>query len=61
VAWALHADHVVTAAQTEAALDGEPQPAAFHVLVRQAQREMLRVVASQERAEPDKPAGPGRA
>ena len=68
VAWALHADHVVTAAQTEAAsraieaaLDGEPQPAAFHVLVRQAQREMLRVVPSQERAEPDKPAGPGRA
>jgi hypothetical protein len=68
VAGALHADHVVTAAQTEAAsraieaaLDGEPQPAAFHVLVRQAQREMLRVVPSQERAEPDKPAGPGRA
>jgi len=51
----LHADYVVTAAETEAAsraieaaLDGEPQPAAFHVLVRQAQREMLRVVPPQE-------------
>jgi len=55
LAWALHADYVVTAAETEAAsraieaaLDGEPQPAAFHVLVRQAQREMLRVVPPQE-------------
>ena len=51
VAWAAHPDHVVTAAQAEAAsraieaaLDGEPQPAPFHVLVREAQREMLRLV-----------------
>ena len=51
VAWAVHADHVVTAAQAEAAsraieaaLDGEPLPAPFHVLARQAQREMLRLV-----------------
>jgi hypothetical protein len=51
VAWAVHADHVVTAAQAEAAsrmieaaLDGEPQPAPFHVLARRAQREMLRLV-----------------
>jgi hypothetical protein len=51
VAWAVHADHVVTAAQAEAAsraieaaLAGEPQPAPFHVLVRRAQREMLRPV-----------------
>ena len=51
VAWAVHADHVVTAAQAEAAnqaieavLDGEPLPAPFHVLVRRAQREMLRLV-----------------
>jgi hypothetical protein len=51
VAWAVHPDHVVTAAQAEAAsqvieaaLDGEPQPAPFHVLARQAQREMLRLV-----------------
>jgi hypothetical protein len=55
VAWALHAGHVVTAAQAEAAsraieaaLDGEPQAAPFHVLVRQAQREMLRLVPPQE-------------
>jgi len=55
VAWAVHPDHVVTAAQAEAAsraieaaLDGEPQPAPFHVLVRQAQREMLRAVPPQE-------------
>ena len=32
----------------EAALDGEPQAAPFHVLVRQAQREMLRLVPPQE-------------
>ena len=51
VAWAVHADHVVTAAQAEAAsraieaaLDGGPLPAPFHVLVRRAQREMLRLV-----------------
>ena len=51
VAWAVHPDHVVTAAQAEAAsraieaaLDGEPQPAPFHVLARRAQREMLRLV-----------------
>ncbi len=51
VAWAVHPDHVVTAAQAEAAsraieaaLDGEPRPAPFHVLVRWAQREMLRRV-----------------
>ena len=55
VAWALHADHVVTAAEAEAAsraneaaLDGGLQPAPFHVLVRQAQREMLRVVPVHE-------------
>ena len=55
VAWAVHADHVVTAAQAEAAsraieaaLDGERQAAPFHVLVRQAQREMLRLVPRQE-------------
>jgi hypothetical protein len=48
VAWAVHADHVVTAAERgaanraiEAALEGEMQPAPFHVLVRQVQREML--------------------
>jgi hypothetical protein len=47
----VHPDHVVTAAQAEAAsraieaaLDGEPQPAPFHVLARRAQREMLRLV-----------------
>ncbi len=51
VAWAVHAGHVVTAAQAEAAsraieaaLDGEPLPAPFHVLVRRTQREMLRLV-----------------
>jgi len=51
VAWAVHPDHVVTATQAEAAsraieaaLDGEPQPVPFHVLVRRAQREMLRLV-----------------
>src|SRR5712664_2862878 len=51
LAWAVHVDHVVPAAETEAAsraieaaLAGEPQPAPFRVLVRQAQREMLRVV-----------------
>lgn len=50
-AWAVHVDHVVTAAETdavnraiEAALAGEPQPAPFHVLVRREQRRMLRVV-----------------
>jgi hypothetical protein len=49
VGWAVHADHVVNAAQAEAAsrtiataLDGESQPAPFHVLVRHVQREMLR-------------------
>jgi hypothetical protein len=47
----VHADHVVTAAQAEAAsraieaaLDGERQTVPFHVLVRRAQREMLRLV-----------------
>jgi hypothetical protein len=51
VAWGVHADHVVTAAQAqaasraiEAALDGERQTVPFHVLVRRAQREMLRLV-----------------
>ncbi|HEV2258188.1 MAG TPA: hypothetical protein VGS06_34075 [Streptosporangiaceae bacterium] len=51
VAWGVHADHVVTAAQAEAAsrtieaaLDGEPLPAPFHVLARRAQRKMLRLV-----------------
>ena len=55
VAWAVHAGHVVTAVQAEAAgrvieaaLDGEPQAAPFHVLVRQAQREMLRLVPLRE-------------
>jgi hypothetical protein len=45
VAWALHADHVVTAAEREAAsraietaLEGECRAAPFRVLVRQAQR-----------------------
>jgi hypothetical protein len=54
-AWAVHVDHVVTAAEreaacraVEAALEGELQPAPFHVLVRQAQREMLRVVPVRE-------------
>jgi len=52
VAWAVHPDHVVTAAQAgaasraiEAALDGEPLAAPFHVLVRREQREMLRLVS----------------
>jgi hypothetical protein len=51
LAWAVHVDHVVTAAETEAAsraveaaLAGEPQAAPFHVLVRREQRKMLRVV-----------------
>jgi hypothetical protein len=50
-AWAVHVDHVVTAAETEAAsqaieaaLAGEPQGAPFHVLVRREQRKMLRAV-----------------
>jgi hypothetical protein len=44
-------DHVVTAAETEAAsraieaaLAGEPQLAPFHVLVRREQRKLLRAV-----------------
>jgi hypothetical protein len=50
-AWAVHVDHVVTAAETqvvnrsiEAALAGEPQAAQFHVLVRREQRKLLRAV-----------------
>jgi hypothetical protein len=51
LAWAVHLDHVVTPAETEAAsqaieapLAGEPQLAPFHVLVRREQRKMLRVL-----------------
>jgi hypothetical protein len=47
--WAVHVDHVVTAAETEAvsraieaALAGGPQAVPFHVLVRREQRKMLR-------------------
>jgi len=50
-AWAVHVDHVVTAAETEAAnraieaaLTGKPQLAPFHALARQEQRKMLRSV-----------------
>jgi hypothetical protein len=50
-AWAVHVDHVVTAAETqavnrviEAAMAGELQPAPFHVLVRREQRKLLRAV-----------------
>ena len=44
-AWAVHAE--AASRVIEAALDGEPLPAPFHVLVRQAQRELLRVVPPQ--------------
>jgi hypothetical protein len=55
LAWAVHVDHVVTAAETEAAsqaieaaLAGEPQRAPFHVLVRREQRKMLRVLSGRD-------------
>jgi hypothetical protein len=58
-AWAVHVDHVVTAAETEAvnraieaSLAGEPQPAPFHVLVRREQRKMLRAVPRPDPGEP---------
>jgi hypothetical protein len=51
MAWAVHVDHLITVAETEAArqaietaLAGEPQAAPFHALVRREQRKMLRVV-----------------
>lgn len=51
LAWAVHVDHLVTAAETEAAcraieaaLAGEPQADPFYVLVRREQRKLLRAV-----------------
>lgn len=54
VAWAYHVDHVVTEAASRAArraiefaLSGEQPPPAFHELVREEQRKMLRLVPGQ--------------
>jgi hypothetical protein len=51
LAWAVHVDHLVTIAETEAvnraieaALAGEPHAAPFHVLVRREQRKLLRAL-----------------
>ena len=59
----MHANHVVTAAQAEAAsraievmLDGEPQSDPFQVLVHQSAAEMLRAVPP-EAASSDAPTG----